>query len=120
MPAKSLELKHAIRLIQELTAEIGEIEAVIKQIMDGEIQSPILTFPAISYRMGAMILSEIGDFNRFDSADKILAYAGIPSSVYQFGQLDNCFSHIEKRSEGKHYNVTLAHAIKKLVRLFLQ
>ena len=148
MPAKSLELKHTIKLIQELTAEIDEIEAVIKQIMDEEIQSPILTIPGISYRMGAMIIAEIGDFCRFDSADKILAYAGMSPSTYQSGQLDNCHSHMEKRGsrylryalynatkyvchwdksfgaylekkrlEGKHYNVALSHATKKLVRL---
>ena len=148
MPAKSLELKHTIHLIQELTAEIDEIEAAIKQIMDKEIQSPILTIPGISYRMGAMIIAEIGDFSRFDSADKILAYAGMSPSTYQSGQLDNCYSHMEKRgsrylryalynatkyvchwdesfgtylekkrSEGKHYNVALSHAAKKLVRL---
>lgn len=148
MPAKSLELKHTIRLIQELTAEIDEIEAAIKQIMDGEIQSPILTIPGISYRMGAMIIAEIGDFSRFDSADKILAYAGMSPSTYQSGQLDNCYAHMEKRgsrylryalynatkhvcrwdesfgayfakklAEGKHYNVALSHATKKLVRL---
>ncbi|MBS5198620.1 MAG: IS110 family transposase, partial [Clostridiales bacterium] len=97
MPAKSLELKHTIKLIQELTAEIDEIEAAIKRIMDEEIQSPILTIPGISYRMGAMILAEIGDFSRFDSADKILAYAGMSPSTYQSGQLDNCYSHMEKR-----------------------
>ena len=148
MPAKSLELKHTIKLIQELTAEIDEIEAAIKQIMDDEIKSPILTIPGISYRMGAMILAEIGDFSRFDSADKILAYAGMSPSTYQSGKLDNCYSHMEKRgsrylryalynatkyvchwdesfgaylekkrSEGKHYNVALSHATKKLVRL---
>ena len=148
MPAKSLELKHTIRLIQELTVEIDEIETAIKRMMDEEIKSPILTIPGISYRMGAMILAEIGDFNRFDSADKILAYAGMSPSTYQSGQLDNCYSHMEKRgsrylryalynatkyvchwdvtfsaylekkrSEGKHYNVALSHAAKKLVRL---
>ena len=37
------------------------------------IDSPMLTIPGISYRMGAMILTEIGDFSRFDSPDKILA-----------------------------------------------
>ena len=147
MPAKSLELKHTIKLIQELTSEIDEIEAAIKQIMDEEIKSPILTIPGISYRMGAMILAEIGDFSRFDSADKILAYTGMSPSTYQSGQLDNCYSHMEKRgsrylryalynatkyvchwdesfgaylekkrSEGKHYNVALSHATKKLVR----
>lgn len=52
MPAKSLELKHTIKLIQELTLEIDEIEAQIKQSMDEEIHSPILTIPGISYHMG--------------------------------------------------------------------
>ena len=146
MPAKSLELKHTIKLIRELDSEIDEIEAEIKSIMD-EINSPILTIPGISYRMGAMIIAEIGDFNRFDSADKILAYAGMSPSTYQSGQLDNCYAHMEKRgsrylryalynatkyvchwdkdfgaylakkrAEGKHYNVALSHATKKLVR----
>ena len=71
MPAKSLELKHTLRLIGELDSEISEIESEIKRIMD-EIHSPILTIPGIGYRMGAMILAEIGDFSRFDSPDKIL------------------------------------------------
>ena len=50
MPAKSLELKHTIRLIQELTSEIDEIECFIKSIMD-EIRSPILSIPGINYRI---------------------------------------------------------------------
>ncbi len=73
MPAKSLELQHTIRLIRELDKEINEIEAAIKTIID-EMTPPILTIPGISYRMGAMILAEIGDFSRFDSPDKLLAY----------------------------------------------
>ena len=147
MPAKSMELKHTIKLIQELTSEIDEIENEIKLIMD-EINSPILSIPGINYRMGAMIIAEIGDFNRFDSPDKILAYAGFSPSTYQSGQFDGAFSHMEKRgskylryalynaakyvchwdptfaeylakkrAEGKHYNVAISHAVKKLVRV---
>lgn len=86
IPAKSLELKHTVKLIQELTSEINEIENEIKIIMD-EINSPILSIPGINYRMGAMILAEIGDFSRFDSPDKILAYAGMSPSTYQSGNL---------------------------------
>ena len=96
MPAKSLELKHTIRLIQELDSEIHEIEIAIKSIMD-EINSPILSIPGINYRMGAMIIAEIGDFSRFDSPDKILAYAGLSPSTYQSGQLESSYSHMEKR-----------------------
>ncbi len=147
MPAKSLELKHTIRLIRELDAEIEDIEKEINSIMD-EVHSPITTIPGIGTRMGAMILAEIGDFSKFDSADKILAYAGMSPSTYQSGQLTNCYSHMEKRgsrylryalynatkyvclweptfaaylakkrAEGKHYNVAISHAAKKLVRL---
>lgn len=146
MPAKSLELKHTIKLIQELDAEIEEIDSEIKAIMD-KINSPILTIPGISYKMGAMIIAEIGDFSRFDSADKILAYAGMSPSTYQSGKMDNCHSRMEKRgsrylryalynaakcvchwdesfgaylakkrAEGKHYNVAISHVVKKLVR----
>ena len=49
MPAKSLELKHTIKLIQELDSEIEEIENEIKIIMD-EINSPILSIPGINYQ----------------------------------------------------------------------
>ena len=147
MPDKSLELQHTIRLIRELDAEIEEIETAIQSIMD-ELHSPITTIPGIGCRMGAMILAEVGDFSRFDSPDKLLAYAGMSPSTYQSGQLKNCYPHMEKRgsrylryalynaakyvchwdpvftaylakkrAEGKHYNVALSHAAKKLVRL---
>lgn len=147
MPAKSLELRHTIRLIRELDAEIVEIESAIQHIMD-EIHSPITTIPGIGFRMGAMILAETGDFSRFDSPDKVLAYAGLSPSTYQSGQLVNGYAHMEKRgskylrfaifnatkyvchwdptfaaylakkrAEGKHYNVAISHAAKKLVRL---
>ena len=147
LPAKSLELRHTIKLIRELDAEIAEIETEIKKIMDS-IDSPILSIPGISYGIGAMIVSEIGDFSRFDSPDKILAYAGCSPTTYQSGQLYSSHAVMEKRgsrylrwalinaaryvcnweptftaylekkrSEGKHYYVALSHAAKKLVRL---
>ena len=147
MPAKSLELQHTIRLIRELDAEIAEIEERIQSIMN-DLHSPITTIPGMGVRMAAMILAEVGDFTRFVSPDKLLAYAGMSPSTYQSGQLKNCYPHMEKRgsrylryalynatkcvchwnpnfaaylakkrAEGKHYNVALSHATKKLVRL---
>ena len=147
MPAKSLELQHTIRLLRELDAEIAEIEERIQSIMN-DLHSPITTIPGMGARMAAMILAEAGDFARFDSPDKLLAYAGMSPSTYQSGQLKNCYPHMEKRgsrylryalynatkcvchwnpnfaaylakkrAEGKHYNVALSHATKKLVRL---
>lgn len=94
--AKSLELQHTIRHIREVTAEIEDIEAQIQSILE-EIQSPITTIPGMGFRLGAMILAEAGDFSRFDSPDKLLAYAGMAPSIHQSGQLKNCYAHMEKR-----------------------
>jgi len=149
MPAKSLELRHTIRLIRELDKEIEEVESEIFAILDS-MHSPITTIPGIGPRMGAMILAEVGDFSRFDSPDKLLAYAGLSPSTHQSGKLNatGAYAHMEKRgsrylryalinatkyvcmwepsfkvylarkrAEGKHYNVAISHAAKKLVRL---
>ena len=147
LPAKSLELKHTIKLINELSNEIAEIEAEIKKIMD-IIDSPILSVPGTGVNLGAIIIAEIGDFSRFDSPDKILAFAGCSPSTYQSEQLYSSHAKMEKRgskylrwalinaaayvcnweptfaeylskkrSEGKYYYVALSHAVKKLVRL---
>ncbi len=96
MSVKSMELKHTIHLIEVMTEEIDEIESSIKSIMD-TADSPITTIPGINYRMGAMILAEVGDFSRFSSADQILAFAGLSPSTYQSGQLESSYSHMEKR-----------------------
>ena len=149
MPAKSLELRHTIQLILELDKEIADVEAAIEEIMNS-IQSPITTIPGIGFRMGAMILAEVGDFANFDSPDKILAYAGLSPSIYESGKLKatGTYAHMEKRgsrylryaifnaakyvciwdptfaaylakkrAEGKHYNVAISHAARKLVRV---
>ena len=147
LPAKSLELRHTIKLIRELDAEIAEIETEIKKIMDF-IDSPTLSVPGISYALGSVIVSEVGDFSRFDNPDKLLAFAGCSPSTYQSGQIYSTRAKMEKRgsrylrwallnaakyvckweptfavylrkklAEGKHYNVAVSHAAKKLVRL---
>ena len=147
MPAKSLELKHTIKLIKELTSEINKIEEEIKIIMN-KINSPILTIPGIGLSIGAQILAEIGDFKNFSSPDKLLAFAGLSPSTYQSGNMYSSNTKMEKRGskylrfalfnaaiyvsyweptfsqylkkkrvEGKHYYVAISHVVKKLVRL---
>lgn len=149
IPAKSLELKHTIRLLRELDVEIEDIEAAIEKLME-QIRSSMTSIPGIGIRMGAMILAEARDLSHFDSTDKVLAYAGISPYIYKSGKLSlsGIYSHMEKRgsrylrhalynvtkyvclwdatfsaylakkrAEGKHYNVAISHAAKKLIRL---
>lgn len=91
MPAKSLALQYTIRLIRELDAVIAGIEQRIQSIMN-DLPSPITTIPRMGSRIAAMILAEVGDFTRFASPDKLLAYAGMSPSIYQSKQLKNCYT----------------------------
>ena len=146
-PAKSLELRHAIDHIRFLDDEIDEVEAQIFALLDKD-PPRMLDIPGMGPRMAAVIVAEVGDFNRFSSPDKLLAYAGLSPSTYQSGQLTSTYAKMEKRgsrylrcalfnatkyvcmwdpvfkaylakkrAEGKHYNVAISHAAKKLVRL---
>ena len=147
MPSTSLELKHTIKRIQDMNELVNQTEKQIKFIIEN-MKPVILSIPGINHALGAMIISEIGDMNRFDNPDKILAYAGLSPSTYQSGKLDSSHAKMEKRgskylcyalfnsarfvcrwdptfnaylakkrAEGKHYNVAISHAVKKLVRL---
>jgi len=146
-PMASLELRQTIRLIREYDAVINDIEASIKHSMH-VLNPPILSIKGMGFRMGSIILAEIGDFNRFASSAQVLAFAGLAPSTYQSGQLESSHSKMEKRgskylrwaiiqatkyvcrwepifadylakklAEGKHYNVAISHAAKKLVRV---
>lgn len=72
-----------------------------------EINPSIFTIPSTSYRMGAII----GDFSRFDSTDKLLAYAEMSPSTYQSRQLDSNHSHMEKRGS-RHLRYVLYNSTK--------
>lgn len=94
--AKVLELCHTIKLIHILDEEIAEIEERIQNHMQ-EIHSPIESIPGISFRLAAVIEAEIGDFQRFSSPDKILAFAGLSPSTYQSGKFTSQNAVMEKR-----------------------
>lgn len=78
------QIKMTINEIIFLKEQVKLYDRQIKAIMD-EINSPILSIPGIGYTTGAIILSEIGDINRFSSPDKLLAYSGLDPIIYQSG-----------------------------------
>ena len=147
MPAKSLELKHTITLIGILSEEIDEIEVEIKAIMDkinspiltipgiglamgamiiaeigdfSNFSSPdkILAYAGLSpstYQSGQLT-------NCYSHMEKrgsrYLRYALFNAAKYVCNWDDTFKAYLEKkRSQGKHYNVAISHAAKKLIRV---
>lgn len=81
----SFELQQTIRLIQSVQTEIDALDKQIKIVVD-ELNTPLLTVPSIGYTLASIILSEIGDIERFSTPAKLLAFAGMEPSTYQSGK----------------------------------
>jgi transposase len=79
-----------------LSASLKELEAVISERL-AALDSPITTITGIGDTLGAAILSEIGDINRFETPDKLAAFAGIDQTVKQSGLFTGTQSRMSKR-----------------------
>lgn len=95
-PIHSLELVQTVDRILLLRSQIAVIEEKIECIMK-QIDSPMTTIPGISTQTAAVIYAEIGDFSKFSSAGKILAFAGMEPSVYQSGKYSSAHGRMVKR-----------------------
>ena len=82
-----------IDLLEEQQAEVEKAQGALMQA----IPQYITTIPGIALPTGAAIVAEIGDVSRFESEDKLVAYAGIDATVHQSGQFNATEMHMSKR-----------------------
>ena len=94
--AKSYELRQTIKHIRNLSDEIDEVDDKIKEILD-RAHSPICTIPGIGTTLAATIIGEVGDFSKFSSPEKILAFAGMVPTVYSSGKYVSSHNKMDKR-----------------------
>ncbi len=62
-----------------------------------QVESRIRTIPGIGSILGAMILGETGDIDKFSSAKKLVAFAGLDPVTRQSGDFKNSTGPISKR-----------------------
>jgi transposase len=94
--AAQVELRCLLAQLDLLEEQQLEVEKAQAELMEA-IPQHILTIPGIGLPTGAAILAEIGDIARFESEDKLVAYAGIDATVYQSGQFKGTEMHMSKR-----------------------
>ena len=84
LPQNQRELNYLLSLLTNMTEEIDSLQKGIHEeaIKHPEVQL-ITSIPGFADYSGLLILSEIGDINRFDSPEKLAAYAGLVSSTHQ-------------------------------------
>lgn len=92
---RSFELRKTIAKIVELEQDIADVENEIDKYVPEE--PSICSIPGMSKMAAMTVVGEIGDINRFETPDQLIAYAGISPTTYQSGKIKNCHSHMEKK-----------------------
>ena len=92
----SFMLKQFVEQIKFLENQLDELNKMISERL-AEFNSPITSITGIGDVLGASILSEIGDISRFESADKLAAFAGIDPTVSQSGNFLGTKNKMSKR-----------------------
>jgi transposase len=94
--AVHVEMRCLLAQITLLEEQQTEVEQAVEELMQ-EIPQYITSIPGVGLVTGAAILAEIGDVTRFESPDKLVAYAGIDATVHQSGQFEAKQMHMSKR-----------------------
>jgi len=141
-----IEIETLLDLMAQLESKIDSVEAEITQMIEF-LNPPTLSIKGVGAISAAVIVSEFGDFSRFDNSDKMLSFAGLEPGYFQSGTSEHNgrmvkrgSSHLrnaliicarairlhnetfatyfhKKIGEGKQFNVAISHVAKKLVRL---
>ncbi len=141
-----IQMNALLDIYSQLDSKISELDATISEIIT-EINPPTFSIKGVGAVSAAVIISEFGDFSRFQHPNKMLSFAGLEPGYFQSGTTEynghmvkhgsphlrcaitNCCRalrlhnevfaeyYLKKISEGKPYNVAISHMAKKLIRL---
>lgn len=92
----TFQLRIMIKQIKYIESQVKDTELEISCIMH-KLATPITTVPGIGDTLGAVILSEIGDINKFDNSKKLVAFAGVDAVVKQSGKYERKETQMSKR-----------------------
>ena len=91
-----MEIKSILSTIEHLQNQVSKLDEKIAVLLRS-LGTTIETIPGIGPVLGAIIVSVIGDINRFSHASKLVAYAGIDPTVKQSGEFNATKNRMSKR-----------------------
>lgn len=94
--AFSFQIRQMVEQIKFIEKQLEELEIEIANLLV-QTNQVIISIPGIGNILGAIIIGEIGDISRFDSASKLVAYAGLDVRVNQSGQFTGTQMKISKK-----------------------
>ena len=97
LDAFSFELKQLLAQIEFMENQLSDVDTEMEKLLSQSEYAVITTISGIGPMLGSVIVSEIGDINRFENSSKLVAYAGLDASVKQSGEFNSSKNKISKR-----------------------
>lgn len=94
--AFAFEIKQLMQRIIFIEKQIAELEEQISDLLH-QTNQYITTISGVGDVLGAIIVSEIGDINRFERPNQLVAFAGLDVTVKQSGEFSGTKNRISKR-----------------------
>jgi transposase len=83
---EDVRVKGYLRIIDELNLEIHEASrAICGEALSDENARLLMTIPGISFYSALLLISEIGEVDRFSDSAHLVSYAGLVSSTHSSG-----------------------------------
>ena len=92
-----IQLNCLLAQLDFIEAQIAEVDAKLNQLVNDLPENHLTSIPGIGPTAAAIFLGEIGNVERFDNADQLVAYAGIDPSVFASGEFEGTRAHMSKR-----------------------
>jgi len=110
----AFELLDAIEEMEHIQNRIKGYDLQIKKYVD-ELCPNLLSIPGVGYTTAGLICGEIGDIDRFHSAESLVSYSGIDVIVYESGKYKA--KHLIPSKKGSKY---LRYALFQVSRIIWQ
>ena len=94
------ELMDAIKEMQHIQSRVDAFDQEIAKYVDALCPN-LRSIPGVGYVTAGLIFGEIGDINRFHSAESLASYAGVDVTIYESGKYKA--SHLIPSKKGSRY-----------------
>jgi len=109
------EILGYVALLNQLKQEIKTINQTIKSItLEREDATLLTSIPGISYNSALLLVSEIGEIDRFLSAGHLCSYAGLVPSIHSSG--DRTYAGRITKQGSKYIRCVLVESVVHVVR----
>jgi len=89
-PLEKMQIRQELALLQEVEklklAVDEELQSQSTSVLWGKPALQLMQLPGVGYIVAMTVLSAIGDISRFESAKKLVGYAGIGAGVHDSGK----------------------------------